>query len=353
MMLYWLCRMSVIITQGDEPINLEPVSFKNESELQGILEKNPYLLQSKRDPKIKHVFSEKTLKSGRFDILFVNSHGIPILVEVKLRSNGDSHRNVVGQICDYASAMKGLSFDKMNEMSGGSLDKILREFPDDRYLTYDKREENFGYALSKERFKVILALDSVPNDLIRNCSFVKAHTDIDFRLISVQKYGHPLNGEILVSNHVVCDLSNSYEPRIQFQQIIQQFEKNKPDGVSIKNWARITNRPIIVDSWKSKDIHYEFTDWRKEGQIAVEIQIKLKRYESMKDKIASIETQLRSKIPSAKTPDPNPMIDKKNKWARLQFFFEQSNSDEQIADAMKILINETKELFSAEFEKKS
>lgn len=354
MMLYWLCRMSVIITQGDEPINLEQLRFKKESELQGILEKNPYLLQSKRDPEIKYVVSEKTLHSGRFDILFVDFHGIPILVEVKLRSNRDSQSNIVGQISGYASAMKGLSFDKMNEMSGGRLEKTLREFSsDDDCLTYQERKENFDKALFNEQFKLILALDSVPNGLIRNCSFVKAHTDIDCRLISVQKYRHSLGGELLVSDYVVCDdtPSNPYEPRPQFQQLIQQFEKNKPVGVSIKERSRHTNTLITVDSWKSKDIHYEFTDWSDRSQIAVEIHIKRERYDSVKNKIALIETQLRSKIPSAKPGDPDPWI--QGKWVRIQFFFEQSTYIGQIADAMKILINETKEMFSAEFEKKS
>ena len=53
--------------------------------------------------------------AGFTDALFINSLGMLTIVECKLWRNPEARRKVVGQILDYARALKGLSYAQLNQ----------------------------------------------------------------------------------------------------------------------------------------------------------------------------------------------------------------------------------------------
>ena len=86
------------MTIAIENQRLVEMPFQNEEELQGHLERCPYLLVSESEPKVLSVQREVHLPSaGILDILLVDDTGCPVAVEVKLSRNGQSRREVVAQ----------------------------------------------------------------------------------------------------------------------------------------------------------------------------------------------------------------------------------------------------------------
>jgi hypothetical protein len=57
--------------------------------------------------------------AGKLDLLFVNSEGLPIAVEVKLGANAEARRQVVAQAIDYLSALTSLTVDGLDQRVGG------------------------------------------------------------------------------------------------------------------------------------------------------------------------------------------------------------------------------------------
>jgi len=114
---------------------LKEIGFQNESELQGYLERCPYLLISESEPNVHSVQREVRLPSaGILDLLLVDETGCPIAVEVKLSSNGQSRREVVAQVFDYVSDLSQLTVDELDDLVDGSLEQTLFSINDNNTL---------------------------------------------------------------------------------------------------------------------------------------------------------------------------------------------------------------------------
>jgi RecB family endonuclease NucS len=88
-------------------INSEVVlmcAFSNEAELEQLLEKHPELL-GEEEESIAFVDRQIPLEAGKLDLLFVNSDGLPIVVETKRSMNPDARRQVIGQVIDYLASL--------------------------------------------------------------------------------------------------------------------------------------------------------------------------------------------------------------------------------------------------------
>ena len=95
--------------------SIDKKSYEREYDLQSLLEKHPDLLAGDQideaNPRrwllVSREFGVPEDDSGSdrwyLDHLFLDQDAIPTLVEVKLRTNNDSRRKVVGQMLDYAA----------------------------------------------------------------------------------------------------------------------------------------------------------------------------------------------------------------------------------------------------------
>ena len=89
--------MTIIHQKQNEVSKMYSSEYDNEDELQQIISDNPELILSETEPNIELVQREVSLpdKAGRVDIVFIDSEGLPILVEVKLERNRESRREVI------------------------------------------------------------------------------------------------------------------------------------------------------------------------------------------------------------------------------------------------------------------
>src|SRR5690606_12986615 len=140
--------------------------------------------------------------SGRIDVLCISQDGSLTLCEAKLERNPDIRRTVLGQILAYAASLSGLDFTGLDERwrtrAGlGLAESILGEGADpdalERFL--DAVIQN----LTSGRFPLVLAVDSLTDELRRTITYLARHTTTDRDLIGLElAYARRGEVEILV-----------------------------------------------------------------------------------------------------------------------------------------------------------
>jgi hypothetical protein len=122
---------SLLITDNNAPVSFTrlPLSSRNYDEnwIQQLLFENPSLLQTRpREAEIVPVCRELALRgSGNtvfLDIFAVRTNGKPVLIECKLWRNPQARREVIGQILEYASILKGYNYADLQALLMPKLD---------------------------------------------------------------------------------------------------------------------------------------------------------------------------------------------------------------------------------------
>jgi hypothetical protein len=121
---------TVWIAGGSGLVQLEPGAYVKEADLQTFIADHPEVLASavqpdEHDPRWLLIAQELsiTMDDGAekvtwsLDHLFIDSHGVPTLVEVKRSSDPRSRREVVGQMLDYVASFKATwTAQKLSEL---------------------------------------------------------------------------------------------------------------------------------------------------------------------------------------------------------------------------------------------
>jgi len=149
----------------------------NEKYMQKILAENPELLQEKFDFPLHLIDRELKIEAGHTDIFLIDSQGLPVLVEVKLHTNPQSEREVVGQILSYASSLPQLNYNEFNSRVNNELEKKLKAISKNEE-EYKIKKEYFWRKFKSGEYRLIIATDSTPNKLLRTWLFENAHSDL-------------------------------------------------------------------------------------------------------------------------------------------------------------------------------
>jgi hypothetical protein len=336
------CILSETILEGKRWKNQEKI-------LQKYLAKYPYLLQGPNDMPLILVACEVQLDSGDVDIFLVNNQGLPVLVEVKLKKNPQSSREVIGQIIEYVSSITLLKFDELNSRVDHRLEKVLREISNNE-TDYKIKREYFERKLENQEFRLILAVDALKNVLLRSWLYESAHTTNDVRLVEIKHYSINDKEDLLFSNHLISQTSHLVcNPRASRRCLLDVVEWYNQQIATLGYFAEYrgpSNHAIFIQNWPN-DIHYEFNDWIEDNQISVEIELNLKNKQliGLKDIIRSFKDSIN--INSCGRIKWCPRY--KN-WARLAFFFQADYHPSVISLAMKNLIQQTEKQLTNEIE---
>lgn len=306
-------------------------TYKDEYELQDYLERNPDLIALESEPKIKFIAREVSLPSaGILDVLLIDEAGSPIAVEVKLERNAQSRREVVAQAFDYISDLSCLTVDELDDLVEGKLRDILDNISSEANLW-----KICGTNLRAGNIKLVIAVDDAQDDLIRIIRYINDHSDLDVRLVAINKYS---NGEILVPNILVsgnADTNFELSLESRFESVISAYNSIADIEFKTRNKAR-TYRYIYPNNWQWY-VHYEFVHYRRNGDIGVELHLE---NDSVKFLASVLEKYDNDNILSSKIEwDP--------KWSkgrgRIKAIFPNSVDTTTIAQAMKKLISKTKD----------
>ncbi|RPJ17574.1 MAG: hypothetical protein EHM30_03185 [Desulfobacteraceae bacterium] len=340
--------MPIAIHNNTTTTKLPEEPFKNEAELQACIEQSPYLLFSESESSVTTVQREVGLPSaGILDLLVVDNEGLPVAVEVKLARNAQSRREVVAQAFDYVADLSNLTFDELDEIVDGSLTGVLtalvgpEQFPGLRKICATN--------LRAGRIRLVIAVDSAGEDLIRIVRYITDHSDIDVRLVSISKFD---NGKILVPRLLVVPVSDALSSfgRINsarkvdttFEAIISAYNLTADDKLQTRGHGS-TYRAIYFEDWPD-GIHYEFMN--KPDWVSVEIHLE-------SDEAAPLAPML---IPFAgQELMPAIILEWDQKWrnrGRLLAKITDYENPDLVASAMRELISRTKPIIDKYYAKR-
>jgi hypothetical protein len=317
----------------------QPEPFSTEYELQEILAAHPALLAGEGDRPLATVCRELLLGTGFADLFLVDEEGFPAVVEVKLARNGESRREVIGQLCDYLSAIARLTPEEIDERSGGCLAALLpqlasrgdgEEEPEARLA---RIRSTLSAALRSGKVRGIVVLDEAPEELIREFSYLNEHSDLDLRLAVIERYRlkrreHFYHSRFLVRGSSDPEVRGS---RLRFRLILEKFAKLKAPGFSLRRTGP-ENARVLRDGWPP-GLHYEFSDWK--DAVAIEVQAKNDTLPAAAAFLSRLREHLDGKVPHAREAD---LVPDHFGWTRLRFFFDESVDPYWIARNMERLI---------------
>jgi hypothetical protein len=194
--------MPILIRRNSTPGDfVSPSAFLKEEDLELLLTECRQLFLpddgNQDEVNIEFVTRQLDLEAGRLDLLFVDSTGLPIAVEVKLALNDDARRKVVAQAIDYLSSLTELTVDELDKTVGGKLGDALMRLADDDPEEFDRLWDLVGTNLRAGRARLVVALDEAPASLERIFRFLAHNSKLDVQLLTLQRYSSDL-GDVVV-----------------------------------------------------------------------------------------------------------------------------------------------------------
>lgn len=177
---------------------LAPTGFPDEATLHLLIEQAPQILPLAGSPRLTILGREVSVGSGYVDLLAIEPSGRIVIIEVKLARNAEARRAVVSQVLAYAAYLAGTApsaFEQtvigthLRERGFGSLTDAVRK--DDQEQSFDAVifAEGLADSLSQGRFRIILALDEAPDELVRLVGYLQTISDrLVIDLVTVRAY---------------------------------------------------------------------------------------------------------------------------------------------------------------------
>ncbi|NMA10194.1 MAG: hypothetical protein GX932_04145 [Methanomicrobiales archaeon] len=334
---------AIRIGEGSE-LAQQPEPFRNEYELQEILAGHPVLLVDRGDSALVTICREFPLGNRFADIFLMDNNGLPVIVEVKLARNAESRHEIIGQLCDSLSAMRNLTPDEANARSGGLLEETFQsmagaegeENPETRLAMV---KSTFASYLRAGQIRGIIVLDAAPDDLIREFSYLNEHSDLDLRLLVVERYRLGRNeyfyhSRFLVSGEADPELKGQ---RLRLRLIVEKFSKMKPPIFSTCAIGKESVR-VYREGWPAA-VHYKFGD--RGDSISIGIQVRHREYPKVADFLSRLREHLSTAITKTQRVE---LVADPSGWTRLQFFFGEEIDPYQIAQSMVRLCRTEKDI---------
>lgn len=352
-----------LIDKSGELREMEPSKYESEADLQQIIAKFPRLLSShsgeinssswiliKREIGVPQ--QEGGIGRWSLDHLFIDSNGLPILVEVKRSTDTRIRREVVGQLLDYAANAVAYwpieyiqnSFAQECESQGKNPEESLNEFLGEAITV-----ENFWLTvktnLNAGRVRLLFVADSIPDELRRIIEFlnsqmepaevlgieVKHFTDGKLRSVIPNVVGETMTAKI---RKRMSSSGSSAGPSAELEEAVQIFNNKKYLNL-IAVGAGWGYRQVRIPEFPPK-LHYEFISRVRDG-ITAEFHIE-------SDKYRSISKTLQEFVKNKSTINGGEIIfdpdwSKGNGRIRI---IHPNNSPSIAAETMVALIEETK-----------
>jgi hypothetical protein len=166
-------------------------SFDDEAALELLLKDSPDLLPGSSGAPVAVVSQLYVPETGPVDLTAVSSSGAITLVECKLRANPEIRRSVLGQVFAYASGLWKVSYADFDaayaKRAKMPLAEHVRLAADAHSVDFD--EDAFRtaveQALAQGHVSLVIAVDSITEELRRTIEFVNAHTQASVDLLGI------------------------------------------------------------------------------------------------------------------------------------------------------------------------
>ncbi len=194
-----------------EPVTEQP--FETEAILEELVAQHPELLagdQMRPDDPLRWILikPQMEIEGWAVDLLLVDQHSYPTLVEVKRGSNREIRRTIVGQMLDYAataaSVWSGRDMRRIfEEHSDGSDDEISNLLQANDEADIDAFWEQVATNLAASRLRLLFVADEIPAELERVVKFLNEQTRDNLEVLAVEVKQYPGQfGDALVSRAI-------------------------------------------------------------------------------------------------------------------------------------------------------
>lgn len=177
---------------------LAPTGFKFEDELHTLVEEAPQILPLAGTPNLVIVGREVTLGNNAADLIALESSGRVVIIEIKLAKNSEARRAVIAQILTYAAYLHGLDSITLETVilrdhleKRGYENLVVALESNDQEGSFDRGAFSLGLteSLSDGRFRLVVVLDEVPEELVRLTGYLQQISDkVLIDLIRVSAY---------------------------------------------------------------------------------------------------------------------------------------------------------------------
>ncbi|MGY1736985.1 hypothetical protein [Geodermatophilus sp. SYSU D00684] len=154
--------------------------YVNEYELQQVLGEQPSLIEGVSADAV--AVREFSTGVGPADLVVVDRDGTVTVVECKLARNQEIRRTIMGQVLDYASSLAEMTPDdfvrQWTAQGGSPLDALFEQAPEGR--------ESLTTNLRAGVFTLVLAVDTINDDLRRIVRYLNTHTSAGMRLLAIE-----------------------------------------------------------------------------------------------------------------------------------------------------------------------
>lgn len=188
-------------TGGLEPLMEE--RFNTEDDLQALLAKHPELLEGTQirpdDPRRWILITREqgiavtgdAAARWSLDVLVIDQDATPTLVEVKLGSNTDVRRKVVGQMLDYAAHAHTLNTDDLRKTfdAQSGAEERLAALLKDEDLDPDTFWEAVAGNLKNRNIRLLFVADAIPDELAHIVEFLNEKMrDIQVLAVEIKQF---------------------------------------------------------------------------------------------------------------------------------------------------------------------
>lgn len=334
-MIYCKSNFSVQIV-GSHP-------FNDEKELENIVAECPTLLLSEDEAILYTVATQVRLGGGIADLVLLDKNMLLTVVEVKLRQNGESRRTIVGQVFDYVSSLAKHTFDELDELVEGKLSETLEKFEDERDDdgALDQRRVKCGANLRAGEVRVAVVIDEAPDELTRIMQYIADHSDVDVRLVSIDKHIGPDGALLFVPQILVRAEANKavVSPSKEgvneaLAPVIEAFGTGPYAQLAMAG-SGPTYRQIKIPNWPGL-VHYEFMYLKTKQTLSAELHVEDPELKDLSSNLPEVARAVQSKIGEGIKVEHDAQWSKGR--GRLRIVFAQHESPQNVANAMNKLI---------------
>jgi hypothetical protein len=180
----------------------ETSAYKDESHLQEVLASHPTQIPGVTEGSV--AIREFSTSAGPIDICVLGPNGQVTVVECKLEKNSEKRRMVIGQLIDYASALRSDGAQKFRASWANRSDVDLDEFLDPDAIA---ELEN---SLSNGRINLCLAVDQIDEDIQRLVEYLNLITAESVMVTALQlSYAKLGSIEVLVPSTFGTEIAHS------------------------------------------------------------------------------------------------------------------------------------------------
>ena len=261
-------RAELFLLDGDNLSSIKQTLFDLESIFQEIVEKYPQLLNSITNSPYHPVLikresgiADKNSSGSRWSIdhLFVDTDGVPILVEIKRAQDTRLRREVIGQIIEYASHADhswtkesllndiNTTCEELN-LNKDELKKIL-------YTTYQEDEfwDVVKNNLKAQNMRLVIVADDISGELETSLEWLNDLSPIEFIGLEIKKF--ELDERVLLLPRTIGMTSAQKKIKSKWSEI--EFQRALGDETKIKLLSEI-------EIWaNSQGVSVEMNDSKK------------------------------------------------------------------------------------------